>query len=231
MTDLLFIKNRRDIVMASWMIHFRIADGIIDCINNVDAEKFIVGNIGPDCGELCEDGKTYRPLKYITHWKNPRNKKESLKDDFFLKYIANTSMSSDTSFYLGYYVHLLTDILWKEDIYQPTKDKYLSEFDSEAEFNHKFKADWGAVDHVFFEENPNFRALKIFNRILTFPNRYFDYYSDAAIESKITEISAVYSTISCNLDRKSCLNKEQADSFVEKTIKEIKQDLSIKGVI
>lgn len=59
--------------MASWMIHFRVADGIIDSIKNIDAEKFIVGNIAPDCGELSEDGRTCRPLKYITHWQDPRN--------------------------------------------------------------------------------------------------------------------------------------------------------------
>lgn len=53
--------------MASWVIHFRIADGIIDSINNVDSEKFIVGNIAPDCGEWSEDGKSYtsQPKKNI----------------------------------------------------------------------------------------------------------------------------------------------------------------------
>jgi hypothetical protein len=151
--------------VASWMIHFRVADGIIDSVKNVDVEKFVVGNIASDCGELCEDGKTYRPLKYITHWQNPFNKKESLKEKFFLKYLDNTTMTSDKSFYLGYYIHLTTDILWKELIYLPAKEKHYNEFRSEAEFNNRIKADWGDVDHLFLKDNPNFRTLMIFKNV------------------------------------------------------------------
>jgi len=218
--------------MASWMVHFRIADGIMGSIKNVDKEKFIVGNIGPDCGELCEDGKSLEPLKYITHWKNPQNKKESLKDDFFLKYLSNDNMNSDKSFYLGYYIHLLTDILWKKIIYIPTKEKYLSKFSSETEFNYNVKADWSDVDHIFLRDNPDFRILNIFNKITTFPNIYFDYYSDTAFENKIVKISNVYKNISNNIDRDyPFLNKEQADDFVRKAIEEIKHDLITKNII
>jgi hypothetical protein len=57
----------------------------LDYQQYIDIEKFIVGNIAPDCGEWSEDGKTLTPPKYITHWKNPKNRKESLKEEFFLK--------------------------------------------------------------------------------------------------------------------------------------------------
>lgn len=220
--------------MASWMIHFRVADGIMDSIKNVDKEKFIVGNIGPDCGELCDDGKSYKPLKYITHWQNPGNKKESLENDFFLKYISGGEMSSDKSFYIGYYSHLLTDILWKKKIYNPTKEKYLNKYNNETELNHRIKADWGDIDQLFFRNNPDFRTLKLFQKITSFPNRYFNYYSDTAFESKIVEISTCYNNInlSNNLDREyTFLNKEQADDFVIKAIEEISHDLAIKNII
>lgn len=105
-------------------------------------------------------------------------------------------MSSDKSFYLGYYIHLLTDILWKEVIYRPTKEKYLSEFSSEAELNSRIKADWGDIDHLFLRDNPNFRTLMIFRKITAIPNRYFDYYSYFAFENKISEICNAYNTIS-----------------------------------
>lgn len=218
--------------MAAWMVHFRVADGIIDYIKDVDAEKFIVGNIAPDCGEVCEDGKSYRPSKHITHWKNPRGEKESLKDDFFLKYILNANMNSDKSFYLGYYIHLLTDELWKKNIYNPTKEKYLSEYSDEAEFNRKVKADWRDMDYVFFRDNPNFRIFNVFKKIKTFPNRYFDYFSDVAMESKISEISNAYNNISDNLDREyPYLDKEKSDAFVKKAIEEIRNHLVIKNII
>jgi hypothetical protein len=215
--------------MASWMIHFRIADGIIDNIKDVDVEKFIVGNIAPDCGELNEDGKSYKPLKYITHWKNPQNKKESLKEEFFSRYLSYTNINSKTSFYLGYYIHLVTDILWKEHIYIPTKEKYLSSFNTESELNNKIKADWGDVDHLFLRDNPDFRVLKIFKGIKTFPNVYFDYYSNTIFDNKIKEISTAYKTLSNNLNREfPFLNRQQADEFVVKAVKEIKADLVAK---
>ena len=141
-------------------------------------------------------------------------------------------MNSDKSFYLGYYIHLLTDILWKKIIYIPTKEKYLSKFSSETEFNYKIKADWSDVDYIFLRDNPDFRILNIFNKITTFPNIYFDYYSDIAFENKIVKIANVYKNISNNLDREyPFLNKEQADDFVRKAIEEIKHDLITKNII
>jgi hypothetical protein len=217
--------------MASWMIHFRVADGIKDSIKNVDIEKFIVGNIAPDCGELGEDGRTLNPPKYITHWKNPQSRQESLKDEFFLKYLADGEMSSYRSFYLGYYVHLLTDILWKEIIYIPTKEKYLDKFDNVDKLNIKVKADWSDIDHMFLRDN-DFATYKIFSQIKCFPNLYFNYYSSKAIESKIIKISSYYTNSSENLDREyPFLNKEQADDFVVQAVTKIKEDLNIKCII
>jgi hypothetical protein len=217
--------------MASWMIHFRVADGIKDSIKNVDIEKFIVGNIAPDCGEWSKDGKTLNPPKYITHWKNPKNWKESLKDEFFLKYLADGEMSSHKSFYLGYYAHLLTDILWKKIIYIPTKEKYLDKFDNLDKLNSKIKADWSDIDRMFLRDNA-FEVFEIFSKVKSFPNLYFNYYSEKAIESKLNKISSYYTNFSGNLDREYLfLNKEQADGFVVQAITEIKANLTIKGII
>lgn len=218
--------------MASWMIHFRVADAIKDSIKNIDMEKFIVGNIAPDCGELNEDGKTFSPLKYITHWENPKNKKESLKDEFFFLYLADSEISSGhKSFYLGYYIHLLTDILWKKKIYYPTKEKYINKFDDEDILNSKIKADWAVIDHMFLRDN-DFATFKIFSRIRSFSNIYFNYYSEKAIENKIIKISDYYTNFSGSLHSKyQFLNKEQADDFVVQAVAEIKEELTMKGII
>ena len=217
--------------MASWMIHFRVADCIKDSIKNVDIEKFIVGNIAPDCGEFGEDRKTLNPPKYITHWKNPKDRQKSLKEEFFIKYLADGEMNSHKSFYLGYYVHLLTDILWKKLIYIPTKEKYLDKFDNEYEFNSKIKADWLNIDHMFLRDN-DFTTFKIFSQIKSFPNVYFNYYSGKAIESKIIKISAYYTNFIGNLDREYLfLNKEQVDDFIVQAVTKIKEDLTIKGIL
>jgi hypothetical protein len=48
------------------------------------------------------------------------------------------------------------------------KEKHFNEFRIEAELNNRVKADWGDVDHLFLRDNPNFRTLKIFKKIITF---------------------------------------------------------------
>lgn len=105
-------------------------------------------------------------------------------------------------------------------------------FDSAAELNYKIKADWYDIDHLFLRDNPDFRIFNIFKNIKVFPNIYFDYYSDTAIENKISYISNFYINGSSNLDREyPFLNKEQADDFVRKAIEEIKDDLIAKEII
>ena len=36
--------------MASWMVHLRIADRLLDEIEKIDATAFVMGNIAPDSG-------------------------------------------------------------------------------------------------------------------------------------------------------------------------------------
>ena len=36
--------------MASWMVHLRIADKILDRIETLDESAFVLGNIAPDSG-------------------------------------------------------------------------------------------------------------------------------------------------------------------------------------
>lgn len=221
--------------MASWMIHLRIADGIMDSIEDLDLDKFVAGNVAPDSGRLCDDRKTYVPPKHITHWQNPRNRNESLKEKLFMNYIKDKKMNGKTSFYLGYYIHLDTDILWKELIFRPARDQFLSEFKEEVEFVLKIKEDWYDTDRLFLKENPEFRAYKLLENIKSFPNVYFDYYDYYdyhAFENKIREISHFYNDFEGNLNREyPYFDQFKADTFVEKALKEIRNDLTKKNIL
>lgn len=55
-------------MMATWVTHFRIAEALISRDLPVSKIDFLVGNIGPDCGLIGEDGKPMPP-KEITHFK------------------------------------------------------------------------------------------------------------------------------------------------------------------
>lgn len=55
--------------MASWMIHLRIADKLLDGLSNIEITEFIMGNIAPDSGVPNEDWSVFTPSVDISHFK------------------------------------------------------------------------------------------------------------------------------------------------------------------
>lgn len=202
--------------MATWMTHFRIADCLLDRIDGLNAGEFIVGNIGPDCGEPNEDWSIFSPPTNITHWRSESN--ESHFDDFYAAYLnPGTVCQKRRSFYLGYYVHLLTDDEWAKLIYYPKKAIYQAEFEKDGKFIWKFKRDWYDNDHLFHQANPDFRAFSIFSKIHCFNNDYLDYFSQQAFQKKIDYITSFYLNHQGDLTHDyPYLNANEMDAFVRK---------------
>lgn len=55
--------------MASWMVHLRIADKLMDLISNLSYTEFVIGNIAPDSGVPNEDWSIFTPSTEISHFK------------------------------------------------------------------------------------------------------------------------------------------------------------------
>ena len=55
--------------MASWMIHLRVADLLLDRIPDLDETAFVMGNIAPDSGTVSPDWSQYFPPKSVSHFK------------------------------------------------------------------------------------------------------------------------------------------------------------------
>lgn len=214
--------------MASWMIHLRVAKLLADLWDNIDNENFYVGNIAPDSGELRKDRMSYTPQKSISHWQEP-NSHSSLSDSFYDKYLIN-GQADKSSFYLGYYCHLLTDVLWKEKVFYPTRDKFLNSFANKTEFSWGIKKDWYQVDVIFLRSNPDFKPYVALKGIHTFTNDYLDYFSANAILLKIQETVGVYSNAKIDESYNyPYLNPAQATEFVEYSANAINELLSRKG--
>jgi hypothetical protein len=197
----------------------------------VNETQFIVGNIGPDCGEPNEDWSVFNPPATISHWTKTGMKRDIDSQGFYQEYIEHNTDEEKLSFYLGYYVHLLTDILWVEEIHLPTKEKFQKEFEKDKDFIWKVKEDWSDQDHLFLLSHPDFRAFHIFETVKEFPNVYLSYYSPTAIEKQILHISGFYNSHEGNLNREyPYLNKEQADNFVELALGKIYKDLKYKNL-
>lgn len=55
--------------MASWMVHLRIADKLLDQIPGLSPVEFIMGNIAPDSGVPNEDWSSYTPSSTVSHFR------------------------------------------------------------------------------------------------------------------------------------------------------------------
>ena len=55
--------------MASWMVHLRIADKLLEKLKDIDEIAFVMGNIAPDSGVPNEDWLQFAPPKVISYFK------------------------------------------------------------------------------------------------------------------------------------------------------------------
>lgn len=217
--------------MASWMIHLRIADGLLEKIPGLSAEAFVMGNIAPDSGVPNADWSSFSPSTAVSHFRQDNGSgKKAIEIAAFASQYFNDDQRKRYdreaySFFLGYLTHLLTDRLWSDKIAQPSLGKYLVE--GNREMIAKVKADWYDQDRLFLRANPNFRSFMIYKNIKDFPNIYMDIFSRDAFDNRRAYIVGFYSEEHDNLDREyPFLTQEDADSFVEEACSEILNQLN-----
>lgn len=177
--------------MANWLTHLRISQAVIDKIDSsVDEEKYYIGTIAPDGGKIHFDEKGkkyYEPPRYISHWTDNISDWDRTihYERFYDKYVKNETDYIKKSFYLGYYIHLLTDALWVELVDRPIIENFetIEEFKSKA--MKQFKDDWYNTELEYLKNNPNYYPLKVLSSIKKFDNIYLDYASSEAIQEKI----------------------------------------------
>lgn len=218
--------------MATWMVHFRIADYFINKFDGLNNNYFIVGNIGPDCSIVDELTGKFVPSFNVTHFTETGRKLDMNIDDFYNQYLHGKNLDKDSfSFYLGYYIHLWTDLLWTKLVWLPTKGKYMDETQSVNEFMNIVRQDWIAHDHIFYKNNPDFKVFKHFCLIEKFDNIFLDYYVKDTFTKRIPNICDIYSNFKGELDRKyQYFSEMEADNFITKCGKEIEEILIQEGV-
>ena len=115
--------------MASWMIHLRIADELLKHLQETDETAFVVGNMAPDSGVPNDDWSKFDPPYPVTHFKTETDDGSIIDTDKFCdRYFNDETISrysiKEYSFFLGYLVHLLTDVRWVEKIGGSLKKEY-----------------------------------------------------------------------------------------------------------
>lgn len=208
--------------MASWMVHLRIADKLLDIISGLSDEEFIVGNIAPDSGVPNEDWSAFTPSGDISHFKttDPDGFKDIHINEYLERFLSKDQRKQyddkQLSFYLGYLTHLLTDMFWSDEIVRPSKDKFkfLYEKDRE-EWIWTMKKDWYDLDFLFIGNNPDFRAFSVYKNAIGFRNYYLDFFRIDAFDNRREYIVNFYNSERTELDRVyTYLSEDEMDRFV-----------------
>lgn len=213
--------------MASWMIHLRIADKLLDKLNNITTTEFIMGNIAPDSGVPNEDWSVFTPSGDISHfkeesidgWKNI-NIDKFINTHFMKKHIKGYSRK-EYSFFLGYYTHLLTDIEWVNQVCKPSEERFadLCNEIGRVNFVWTLKKDWYDLDFLYLKKNPDFRAFRLYEQSKDFKNTFMDIFAEDAFENRRQYITGFYLAGREDLEREyPYLNELQTDAFVENTV-------------
>lgn len=207
--------------MASWMVHLRVADSLLNQIPGLSQTEFIVGNIAPDSGIPNEDGITFTPSSVISHFKLDDGIPKTIHIPSFVdKYFTfNQQLSysrEECSFFLGYLSHLLTDLLWVESAVIPLQKRYPDQWAADKKaLIREAKTDWYDLDFLYLINHPDFRAFSIYEKAVGFKNTCLDFFSSDAFDKRREYITAFYRSANENLDRPYPYFTEQdAQSFV-----------------
>lgn len=215
--------------MASWMIHLRIADKLLDKIPDTSPIEFIMGNMAPDSGVPNEDWSAFFPSTAVSHFRtDDGNGKKKINLDAYLEQFFTAEQRKNYnehqfSFYLGYLTHLLTDICWSDKIAGPTREKYDAEFAEKGKsLWNEIKEDWYDLDFLYLKKHPGFRAFRAYLGSVGFVNTYMDFFAPDAFDNRRVYITDFYLQENSNLDREyPYLTEAEADRFVEDSTAEI----------
>lgn len=216
--------------MASWMVHLRIADKLLDLIPGLSPIEFIVGNIAPDSGVPNEDWSAFTPSTSISHFKTQGKKADP--EAFATKYFTPEQRARydgrQFSFYLGYLTHLMTDALWSEKIVNPTLDKHAKQDAPDRKaFIWKVKEDWYDLDFKYLRDHPGFRAFRVYLGCVGFQNTFMEEFSADAFDNRRAYITDFYLQGKENLDRDyPYLTEAEMDAFVQQSVEKLHALLS-----
>jgi hypothetical protein len=180
--------------MGTWMSHLRIAEALLTQIDALDPEMFAIGSIGPDSGMPDEKWESFDPPKRVSHFEYRNDSSECADLDFFRQHLMGVPARETPrfSFLLGYFLHLVTDNLWRQQIWRPHKSKHWDWYKRDrAEFNVETKRDWYGQDFLYIRNHPN----SFFHRVFLgaeYDQHFLNFMSPQAFEHQLKHIKTFY---------------------------------------
>jgi hypothetical protein len=190
--------------MASWIVHLRVAEKILEEVEGLDRDQFGIGSVAPDSGIPDEKWENFDPPPEILHFRPPKKVTgdviRACNDlDFYRRYLHGGVLpDSDVdrfSFYLGYFFHLIVDNLWGEKTGRPTEklyeNHYKGDYEDESAFFQEAKRDWYSLDFVYVREHPqSFFWQTFLNSEVT--SSFLDFLPEDALNQRVEYIKTFY---------------------------------------
>lgn len=214
--------------MASWMVHLRIADGLLDRLPQLSAVDFVVGNIAPDSGVPNADWSAFTPSTVVSHFKLDASVPKTICIPLFVeRYFTEEQRTRYTpaqySFFLGYLVHLITDQLWSSQVVNVLKGRFPAQWnDDRTALINRAKEDWYDLDFKFLRQHPEFRAFQIYKNAVGYENCFMSEFAPDAFDNRRQYITSFYLEGNNHLDREyPYLSETQMNRFVSAASEEI----------
>ena len=176
--------------MASWITHLRIADALL-ADKRLSPVHFVWGSVAPDSGIAADaEERIFVPPKRLSHfWRETEDPTRRIDPSLFEeKYLSRAGGGAPgaeaKSFYLGYWGHLISDLMWVDFI-----RGYVG---PDGMVSPEVKREWYDADRIFLRERPDFEAWRIYRETPAFDNVYLDIFGREDFMKKRREILAFY---------------------------------------
>lgn len=215
--------------MASWMVHLRVADKLLNRISGITSTEFVIGNIAPDSGIPNEDWSAFTPSSEVSHFRtSDEDGIKVIHEDWYIeKYFTKEQRefydTKQYSFYLGYLIHLLTDKLWVRDVVQPLRMRNLKLYEqNRGEWFRAIKKEWRILDLIYLQRHADFRSFMICEQAIGFQNTFLDFFSADAFDNRREYITKSYRKECSVVENQTMfLTKDDIERFVENASDEI----------
>jgi hypothetical protein len=184
--------------MATWIVHLRLAENLLQAIEDLDPAQFAVGSIAPDSGIPDEKWENFTPPKEVSHFIVPTDDDpwRIVDLEFYRSYLAPVSRTGDDvkrfSLCLGYFMHLVTDNLWNRQIFRPTLDRFAAEFEADPLFIWEVKRDWYGLDFVYLDEHSESLFWRVFLDCSYDDDHPLDFMPAEGLRRQIEHIKSYY---------------------------------------
>ena len=182
--------------MGTWICHLRIAEKLLTHFPELDTTLFTFGNLAPDSGIPNETWTEFDPPKEVTHFLHRGEGEDMIRDlVYYREHLASLNPQNDIkaySFRLGYFTHLICDILWMKFLGTTTKTAFqemLAEDESKAW--EMIKKDWYGLDQVYNHAHPKSLFWQIIHKQAN-PPSYLSFIKENALHRQYDYIRKFY---------------------------------------